>query len=415
MTTLARSARMEAYVREHCFRPPATADDGRLRFGAELELLAVDASSRRVAPIEAANATCTLDIARAAAARLAWTESRSEKGVPRFAGSHGGALTFEPGGQIEYATAVHHSLEGLLRELRIVQKVLRDEAAARAIDLLAVGVDPANGAGDAPLQLGAPRYRRMAAYFAGIGTDGARMMRQTASLQLCLGGIELEERFGLANALAPWLVALFANSPQYDGRDTGCASFRAETWRGVDPARTGLLEGSDPVREYAAFALRAPAFLACAEDAPALPFASLDAGLATDEVLATHLSTLFPEVRPRGYLELRSMDAVAPEHHAAATVFATGLLVDARAAAGAREVVQAPDAQRLRVAGRRGLADAGLSAKVRELTELALDGCRRLGYQVVGGSTLERARDSFDALLSPAPRAPMAPVAMSGR
>jgi glutamate--cysteine ligase len=401
-----RSARVEAYVREHCFAASATMSRGGLGFGAEMELLAVDAASGRIAPIDATDRSCSLDVARAAAARLGWTACRSAKGVPRFVAPEGGALTFEPGGQVEYASAVHRSITGLLRELRVVDDVLRDEAAARGIDLLAVGVDPENGAEEAPLQLRASRYRRMAAYFAGIGADGARMMRQTASLQVCLGGIDVEARYRLANAVAPWLVALFANSPRYAGDDTGCASYRAHTWRGVDPARTGLMAGSDPVREYAAFAMRAPAFLAGAEESPALPFACVDDAVATDEALATHLSTLFPEVRPRGYLELRSMDAIGVEHHAAAVVFATGLLADDRAAAEAGEVAREPDTARLRAAGRVGLGDSVLAAQARTLADVALAGCARLGAQVVDPSVLEHARDSFDALLSRAPREP---------
>jgi glutamate--cysteine ligase len=392
------SSRVEAYVRQHCFTT-GTAPGG-LRFGAELELLAVDASSRRIAPIESAAAEGSLAVARSAATRLGWTECGSTKGVPRFVAAHGGALSFEPGGQLEYASSVHGSLDELLRELDVVDAVLRDEAAVCGIDLLALGVDPENDAGDAPLQLQAERYRRMAAHFAGIGPDGARMMRQTASLQLCLGGVDGAARFRLANALAPWMVALFANSSRYAGAPTGCASYRADSWRRVDPQRTGILHGTDPVREYAAFAMRAPAFLVGPEGAPVLPLASLDRSRATDVVLATHLSTLFPEVRPRGYLELRSMDAMEAEHRAAAVVFAVGLLADPASAARAAEVAAEPDAALLVAAGRAALDDVVLAAGARDLVDVALAGCERLGARVVGAAVLERARDTFTALLS---------------
>ena len=90
--------------------------------------------------------------------------------------------------------------------------------------------------------------------------------------------------------------------------------------------RTGIVAGRDPVPAYAAFALAAPAFLAGGEDDAPVAFADLPDVYATDDALAVHLSTLFPEVRPRGYLELRSADAIDVRHHAAAMVFVAGLL-----------------------------------------------------------------------------------------
>jgi glutamate--cysteine ligase len=297
---------------------------------------------------------------------------------------------------------VHATIDGVVKELSAVHELLEQHAAGRDIALLAVGVDPENGADRAPLQLSAERYQRMADYFSGIGPHGARMMRQTASLQLCIGGAPLS-RWRAANAIAPWLVALFANSSRHAGADTGCASYRAETWRGVDPLRTGLLQGCDPVGEYAAFALRAPAFLAGGPGAPAVPFGVLADDVATDDALATHLSTLFPEVRPRGYLELRSMDSVDPSLHAAAMVFAAGILCDGVASARALELVGDPNAALLRQAGRCGLADPVIGRHAGDLVELAVRGCARQGERIVSAALLEYARDVLIGRVSPAP------------
>lgn len=394
----ARAAWVETHLRERCFGSYVAGTP--LRFGAEMELLALDASTRRIAPIESPDGAGSLGVVRLAAEQLDWTEQRAPKGGSRFITSGGGALTFEPGGQIEYASAVHSSVDAVLAELRVVDGVLREHASMQGIELLARGVDPVNSLDDAPLQLDAPRYRRMDAYFAGIGADGARMMRQTASLQLCIGGIDLVTRWRLANSLAPWLVAIFANSSCYAGQPTGCASYRADTWRGVDPRRTGVFQGQDPVREYAAFALGAPAFLAGPEGSPALPFAAMIDGEATDDALATHLSTLFPEVRPRGYLELRSADAVDVRHHAAALVLAVGLLGDDAAARRASELIGEPAPALLRAAGRAGVAEPALTAHARELVETAMLGCVRLGEAIVSESTLADAHASFAELLA---------------
>jgi glutamate--cysteine ligase len=385
----ARANWVERYVRERCFSAPAAA----LTIGAELELLAFDASTNAIAPIfPRREGGCSLDIARDVARRLSWRETVSDKGVPRFSSEKGGSLTFEPGGQLEYASAVHRSIDAVLRELCVVESQLRESAEPYGINLLAVGVDPFNGADAAALQLTADRYTRMARYFATIGPDGARMMRQTASLQVNIGGIPLTDRWAAANAITPWLVAMFANSSQYAGADTRCASYRAETWRGVDPSRTGLFRGRDPVREYAAFALDAHAFLA---DEAAPCFVDLDERVVTDSMLATHLTTLFPEVRPRGYLELRSLDALDNAGRRAAMSLVIGILGDAQAAADTLELLGVADEALLRRAGRHGMSSDSIAAKSGDLVEIALRGCRRLGTSIVSEEAMAQLATHF--------------------
>ena len=180
-------------------------------------------------------------------------------------------------------------------------------------------------------------------------------------------------------------MALFANSSRYAGADTGCPSFRAETWRGVDPGRTGLFRGRDVVAEYTAFALDARAFLAD-EDAPC--FVDLEAPLFTDAALATHLTTLFPEVRPRTYLELRSLDAMEDDGRRAAMAFVAGIVGDGTAAADALALLGEADESLLRRAGRRGLTDPSIASKAADLVDIARAGCRRLGPSVVSEETL---------------------------
>lgn len=379
----ARANWVSRHLRETCFAAPA---DRRLTFGAELELLAFDAGTNAIAPIfPTLDGASTLDVARDVAHGLSWHETTSDKGVPRFASDAGGSLTFEPGGQLEYASAVHGAVDDVLRELCAVESLLRDSAESRGITLVARGVDPFNAASGAPLQLTAERYARMARYFATIGPDGARMMRQTASLQVNIGGIAPLERWAVANAIAPWMVAMFANSSRYAGAETGCPSFRAETWRGVDPGRTGLFRGRDAVAEYTSFALDARAFLA---DDRAPCYVDLEAPLVTEATLATHLTTLFPEVRPRGYLELRSLDALDDGGRRVAMAFVAGIVGDATAAGEALELVGEADESLLRRAGRRGMTDGTLSAKASDLAAIAREGCRRLGPSLVSEATV---------------------------
>jgi glutamate--cysteine ligase len=238
----------------------------------------------------------------------------------------------------------------------------------------------------------------MDAHFARIGPAGARMMRQTASLQVALDiGADARARWRLLNALAPMLTAIFANSRRYACEDTGFASYRAETWRRTDPARTGLLTGIDPIGEYVDFALRAPAILLGAEDEPARPFEQWigAGGVAHWE---KHLGTLFPDVRPRGYFEVRSIDAVPEAQWPAALAFLTGLAYDPVAAAEAAEIVGDPDTGLLERAGRMGLHDAALARMAGELATVALNGCRRLGSSFVAERHVGAAVDFFTTL-----------------
>ena len=381
----ARAAWVQEYLQAHCFCD-APSGPARLTFGAELELLAFDKASRQVAPIVARDALgCSIDAVRGVGRELKWRETISDKGVPLFTGAGGGSLTFEPGGQLEYATGVHFAAHDVLTELQEVEGRLREHADNIGIMLVACGVDPYNGAEGAPLQLDATRYRRMSQYFASVGPEGARMMRQTASLQLNIGGFATADRWAVANAIAPWVIALSANSSRYADADTGCASYRSETWRGVDPLRTGVFSGADAVSDYTAFALDAPAFLL---DASAPPLAALAERQLNEAKFAAHLGTLFPEVRPRGYLELRSPDSAEHEMRCASMLFVAGILGDATAAREALELVGPADGDLLLLAGRDGMRAPAIAQAANDLIRIAVEGAARLGRNVVSEELL---------------------------
>jgi glutamate--cysteine ligase len=261
-----------------------------------------------------------------------------------------------------------------------------------------VGIDPCNGVDDVPQQLPGRRYVAMTDFLEHVGTGGTRMMRLTASLQVSLDpGTTPLRRWRLLNALAPFVVAAFASSPVYLGRETGDRSFRARVWRELDGGRTGLFRcGPDPVGEYLEFALRAPAILLPWQGGQPLPFAShAEAGTASPEDWRTHLSTLFPEVRPRGFHEVRSCDAVAPEWYAAPLVFLAGIAYDPGAAAEAAALLGDPDPELLERAGRLGLRDPYVAAVAAVLCGLALRGAEGLGEGVVPGAVREEAREFF--------------------
>ena len=224
------------------------------------------------------------------------------------------------------------------------------------------------------------------------------MMRQTASFQVCVDGGETPAlTWRVLNALAPFMVAIFANSPRYAGRDTGHRSYRRHIWATLDPRRTGLLGlDGDPVEEYLRFALGAPAFLMPDIGGASATFGHWLSRGATASDWCLHLSTLFPEVRPRGYFELRSADVVAPEWYAAPLVLVAGLVYHRPALAAADALLGRPDPALLARSGRLGLADKTLAATAPLLCDLALEGCSALGETFVDGNDLAAAAEYFD-------------------
>jgi glutamate--cysteine ligase len=398
VTRLTRGT-LAAHLEEQVFSAPPVASLTPRRLGAEVELIPVDAATGRPCPLEADDAPATLPFLRCFAARRGWTEERTPKGAVCFAVRDGGMLSFEPGGQLEYSSLPGRSASGLIDRLRAVVLPLRAAAAADGIDLLTLGIDPRNPVEDVPLQLMSERYVRMAEHFARIGPSGARMMRQTAAFQLSLDfDDEPRLRWRLLNALAPFVTAIFANSAIYAGRVTRHRSFRAHCWRMLDPRRTGLpYDERHPVEAYLDFALGAPAILFPTVDGESRPFGEWVARAnPTLGEWETHLSTLFPEVRPRGHLELRSLDAVDPAWYPAPLALVAGLCYDPRSLHAALSLLPPPDLGLLERAGRLGLRDPVIARAASDLFEIGLAGCTALGPKFIHPAHLEEAQAFFE-------------------
>lgn len=378
-----------------------SAGDAPRRIGAEVELLAHSAETRRPLPLDAApgeQGAALLPLLRRVAAAEGWREEATPHGAPRFRVWGGGVLSLEPGGQVELSSAPCRSVGALLAHLAAVLAPLFAAARDQGVRLVAAGIDPDNPLTDVPLLLGGERYTRMDRYFARLGEAGARMMRQTASVQVNLDwsrdAAERRLQWRVLNAAAPLLVAIFANSPVYAGRATGCQSFRALTWRRVDAARTGLFPGEEVEREYRSFALDAPMMLHPHGEVGYRSAREWRArGELTDAAWAEHLSTLFPEVRPRGWLEVRSIDALDPVWHAAPLALLAGLAYHPESLRAADELLGAPAPEWLERAATRGLHDRTLAARAEALWRIALKGCEALGPEVVEERALERARE----------------------
>jgi glutamate--cysteine ligase len=312
------------------------------------------------------------------------------------AGLFTGRLSMEPGGQLELSSAPAASLAECRDRTAADLRLLRNSLGAAGLVLTGAGTDGHRS----PLRVrDTPRYVAMESYFDRAGPDGRMMMCGTASVQVCLdaglpgdGPAGIGHRWHLAHALGPVLVAAFANSPSYAGRRSGWKSTRQKVWSGIDPARTGPppAPGDDPGLAWAAYALDAPVLCIRGDEPWEIPsglrFRDWLAGAGPRPVtwddLDYHLTTLFPPVRPHGWLELRMIDAQPGEDGwqvPAAVV--TALLEDPVASERARAATAGWDpftaAPWLRAA-RAGLSEPDLAMAAVTCFDAALDGLGRL-------------------------------------
>jgi len=305
----------------------------------------------------------------------------------------GGRVTFEPGGQVEISTAPASGVDAACGAAACGAHALVESLDAAGVGLLALGLDPNR----APRRITtAPRYAAMEAYFDRIGPAGREMMCGTAAIQvnLDLGSpSERLHRWHVAHVVGPVLTAAFANSPFARGRPTGYRSTRMAVWAVLDPDRTTPVNGDrrdhDPAATWARYALRAPVMLVRDElDSYRpllrhLPFGRWldgddEAGFPTEGDLAYHLTTLFPPVRPRGWLELRMVDALPDPWWRVAVAVTSALVSDEAASAVAVEATAASTGS-WADAARRGLSHPGIAAAASRCFAAAVDALPRVG------------------------------------
>jgi len=253
------------------------------------------------------------------------------------------SITLEPGGQVEMSgrqcTSMHEANEEFAAHcarLAIVSSQL-------GVAFLGLGATPLTPLETLPW-MPKERYRIMREIMHRTGRLGHRMMQQTATVQ---GNFDYDSeedahrKLRVSLALSPVLVAISANSPVVDGKDTGFKSFRAHIWTDTDPSRCGLLpfafETRGIFRAYTEYALDVPMYFV-AREGHLLPGRGmtfrdyLQKGLgryrATVADWATHLTTLFPESRLKTYIEVRSADGQPQDRVIAIPALLKGVLYE---------------------------------------------------------------------------------------
>ena len=332
------------------------------------------------------------------------------------------AVTVEPGGQLELssppAASLMRCVDAVDADLRLVRGRLRPLGLA----LAGYGLNP----WQSPRRVvHSPRYAAMEAHFDRGGSAGRFMMAGTASTQICLDSGEREpgplgqgRRWQLAHLLGAVLTATFANSPLQMGSPTGLRSTRQAVWAALDAGLAPERAFADPAAAWAAHALDAPVMFIRTRQAPwitprgltfrewlrgALP--GLHPGL---DDLDCHLSTLFPPVRPRGYLELRMIDAQPGADGWVVPLAVTATLFDDPAAAerAYRAVKQlaeragtgpAPRNPLWRAAVRHGLADPELREVAEVCFRAALEALPRRGASPAVREAVARFADRYVA------------------
>lgn len=307
------------------------------------------------------------------------------------------AITLEPGGQFELSGPPASDVDAAVTELRRDGQRAKEALAQVGLGAAHAGSDPLR----VPMRVNPrPRYRAMEQHYAATGraAAGTVMMNSTAALQVNLqagpaGG--WPERVARAYRLGPTLLAISASSSWLGGRDTRWKSARQRAWAGLDSRACGPVPGCvapsadrdadlDPASAWARYAMRAPvAFIRVDGDSdvaavPAsVPFQHWASGevrlgdrAPTAADLAIHLTTLFPPVRLRGFLELRYLDMTGPRWWPAVAAVAATLMDDPVAADQAAEATE-PAAQRWTEAARDGLADSALAGSARRCMAIA--------------------------------------------
>ena len=323
---------------------------------------------------------------RAPASVVSW--QRLQRALDDVTLPQGSRLTMEPGGQLELSTPPAANVSSAVESLAADDAALRPVLAAARLGLHSTGVDPVRS----PIRIHpGDRYAAMAEYFsaAGHAGDAATMMCSSASLQINVEAGPVDgwaERVAQVHRLMPALLALSACSPLLRGRERGVRSERAAMWQRLDPGRCSPFIGhGEPAGAWAAFALAAPVMLLrdphtgdrspVRERVPLFSWLTgerpIGARRPTAADLDLHLTTLFPPVRLRGFLELRLLDAV-PEHWWPGLAALTVAVVDDPAAADRAAEAAEPVHRRTADAARIGIADPAIGAAARGVVSAAL-------------------------------------------
>ena len=333
-----------------------------------------------------------------------WEEIRDQGNLIGLK-QHGESVSLEPGGQFELSGAPVPSLHDANAEFERHFAAVRSVAEPLGLGFAPLGFHPTASRADMPF-MPKSRYAIMRRYMPLVGHLGLDMMLRTCTVQVNLDfadEADMRRKLRVGLLLQPVATALFANSPFTDGKPNGFLSARANVWTDTDPDRTGvppvMLEDGFGFERYVDWVLGVPMYFVARDgkliDVAGASFRDYMAGRVqalagitpTVGDFADHITTTFPDVRLKTFLEMRGADAGRPDMMLAQSAFWVGLLYDAAALEAAvklcaRHKWQDLAAQRATVP-RQGLASPLGNGTLRDLARDALaiaqDGLRARG------------------------------------
>jgi glutamate--cysteine ligase len=403
---------MEAALTPSATRSRLTADDlfapfanaftpeALWRVGTEAEKFGVlSESGQAIAYDGARGVRATLELMQE---MFGWYPVREHEDGEIIALERGGeSITLEPGGQVELSGAPHASIHDSAREWENHLAELNQVGERLGITWLGLGFHPFARQSELPW-VPKLRYGVMREYLPTRGKLGLDMMRRTCTVQANLdynSEADAMRKLRVSLRLSPIITAMFANSPLVEAKLTGERTHRARIWLDTDPDRTGLLtfmwDEKASFERYVDWALDVPMFLVkrdghvvhnTGQTFRAFMRDGFQGTDATAADWATHLGTLFPEVRLKKTIELRGADCLPRALVPALPALAKGLLYDAKALTDAEALADriSPEAA---LALRPKLADEGLTATLAErslrdwaedVLDIARGGLRRL-------------------------------------
>ncbi|HET7843597.1 MAG TPA: glutamate--cysteine ligase, partial [Xanthomonadales bacterium] len=269
-----------------------------------------------------------------------------------------GSVTLEPAGQLELSGAPVATIHETCCEVESHLREVRGVADELGIGFLGMGFQPKWKREDMPW-MPKGRYKIMREYMPKRGSLGLDMMTRTCTVQVNLdfaSEADMVRKFRVSLALQPIATALFADSPFTEGRPNGFLSFRSHVWSDTDPDRTGMLgfvfEDGFGYERYVDYLLDVPMYFVYRDgryiDASGQSFRDFMAGRLpalpgerpTLKDWADHMTTAFPEVRLKRYLEMRGADGGPWNRLCALPAFWVGLLYDDTALDAAWELVR---------------------------------------------------------------------------
>jgi glutamate--cysteine ligase len=270
----------------------------------------------------------------------------------------GASVTLEPAGQFELSGAQLKTVHQTCDEVNTHLAQIREVSKEMGVGFIGLGFAPHWSREDVHV-MPKGRYDIMRAYMPKKGSFGLDMMLRTCTVQVNLdysSEADMVKKFRTSLALQPLATALFANSPFADGKPNGFLSYRSEMWKDTDPDRCGTLpfvfEDGMGFERYVDYALDVPMYFLYRNgtylDVTGLSFRDLMAGklpgyegeLPSMTDWENHLTTIFPEVRLKRFLEMRGADGAPWKGICALSAFWVGLMYDTSALDAAWDLVK---------------------------------------------------------------------------